>query len=168
MHVSGQIQSACPPDQFVSAFQDVGLLRQLLPSGSELEATGDGAYAFLVTRSFGPIRLTLPGKFTLTPTVEGPGLRLIAQAAHLMGGKVDLDLTVTFDTSVGRFDVVYSGTLASTGLAGRVLHERLDRIDPALKKLLRRVRNLAEARLRPDANRAASGGLSAGASARSG
>ena len=148
MEVSGLIRTTCPPDFLVSALRDADTLARLLPDGSKLEATGDGHYAFSVTKGVGPIKLTLPGEMTLTASGKGHDQILTARAAHIIGGKVDLDLTLAIEHSGGQTRLTYSGELAATGLAGRVLREHRARANSALKAALTRLKMHAEGQLR--------------------
>ena len=143
MDVSGQIKSICPPEVLVSALHDAPTLSRLLPGDFTLEAVGDGRYAFSITKSIGPIKLTLPGEMTLTSGL-GHDLTLSARAAHLIGGRVDLDLTLTFDQHGGLTRLAYAGTVEATGLAGRVLREHQVRVNSALRAGMIRLKDHAE------------------------
>jgi carbon monoxide dehydrogenase subunit G len=148
MELSGQIRTTCPPDQLVRIMRDPATLAQLLPVGSKMDMTADGSYAFSVTKSVGPIKLTLPGTMQLQPTGQNHDQSLTAHAAHMIGGKVDLALTLTLTTE-GRVTILaYAGTLTATGLAGRVLKEHANRANGSLKSALSRLREHAEAQMR--------------------
>ena len=147
MEVSGLIRTTCPPDYLLAALRDPATLSRLLPDGSKLDQTGEGTYAFSVTKGIGPIKLTLPGQMTMTATPGGHGLLLAARAAHVIGGKVDLDLTMNIDHSGGQTRLAYEGELVATGLAGRVLREHRARANSALKAALTRLKMHAEGQM---------------------
>ena len=148
MEISGLIRSVCPPEFLVSVMQDRATLLRLMPEGTKLDQISPGRFAFSVTKGFGPVKLTLPGQLSLTPTGEGQDQVLTARAAHIIGGKVDLDLTLTFDATGQQTRLAYSGEIAATGLAGRVLRENRAKVNAVLKTLLTRLKLHAEARLR--------------------
>ena len=151
MDVSGLIRSTCPPESLVSALCDARSLARLLPDGSTLEKTGDGQYSFTVTKAVGPMRLTLPGKMTLTASGIGHNQLLTARASHLIGGKVELDLNLAIDQHGEQTHLAYSGTLNAAGLAGRVLREHRARANAMLKAALIRLKLHAEGLLRHSA-----------------
>ena len=151
MDVSGLIRTTLPPESLLSALRDARTLSRLLPDGSSLEQTGDGRYAFSVTKSVGPVKLTLPGQMTLTATGAGHDQTLTARAAHIIGGKVDLELDLTIEQHGGQTRLAYSGELVATGLAGRVLREHRARANSALKAALTRLKIHAEGQMRQGA-----------------
>ena len=148
MQVRGQIRTSCPPEIFLSAMRDPKVLSQLLPPGSKLEQGQNGALAFVLNKTFGPIRLTLPGQLTLTPTGEGHNQTLSARASHNIGGMADLDLDLVFDLVDGKTLLDCTGNLVATGIAGRVLRERQNRVNQILKGLLLRLKVQAEQEMR--------------------
>ena len=100
-----------------------------------------------MTKAVGPIRLTLPGQMSLTPTGEGHNQGLTARASHLIGGKVELALNLIIDRHDDLTRLAYSGTLNATGLAGRMLREHHVRVNALLKSALTRLRIHAEAQM---------------------
>ena len=63
----------------------------------------------------------------------------------MIGGKVDLALTVRITTEGRTTLLAYDGALTATGLAGRILHEKRDRANNSLKAALTRLKLHAEA-----------------------
>lgn len=144
MQISGQIRTTCPPAFLLKALRDPLAMIQLLPSGSKLEQSGENSYAFTMTKSVGPIRLTLPGTLTLTPTGEGHNQKLTIHAAHLIAGKVDLTLQIVLDQASAQTRIGYDGELEATGLSGRILKEHRARANEVVKAALTRFRLRAE------------------------
>ncbi len=144
MQLSGQIKTHCPAEFLLEVLRDPAAMAQLLPEGSKLEKTDEGVYSFTMTRSVGPIRLTLPGTLTLTPRGKGLGQRITVKAGHLIGGKVDLDLKVDVNEADGQTRVGYDGDVEATGLAGRILKEHHARANSAVKTSLTRLKLYAE------------------------
>ena len=148
MDISGLIRTTLPPDLLVSALRDARTLSRLSPGGCSFDQIAEGRFAFSVTKNLGPIRLTLPGQMTLAATGTGHDQTLTARAAHIIGGKVDLDLALTIEVHRGQTRLAYSGELNATGLAGRVLREHHARANSALKAALTRLKMHAEAQMR--------------------
>jgi carbon monoxide dehydrogenase subunit G len=148
MDVSGLIRTTCPPDLVLSVLGDSATLLRLLPKGSKLDQIDQGRFRFSVSRAVGPVKLTLPGEMALVPAGQGHDRMLTIRAAHIIGGKVDLDLSLTFDTSAGHTRLAYAGTVEASGLAGRVLRERHARVDDGLRSLFHRLKVLSEAKAR--------------------
>ena len=155
MQLSGQIRTTCPPTMLVGLLRDPAALVQLLPAGAKIDVKADGSMGFFMAKSVGPIRLTLPGTLTLAATGHNADQVLIAHAAHLIGGKVDLTLTLAFATEGRITQLVYTGELTATGLAGRVLKEHRERANASLKAAMTRLKLYAESQMRKSAVTAA-------------
>lgn len=146
MEISGTLRAYCPPEDLVATLADARAITRLLPGGAQVEQTGEGRYSFTVSRAFGPIKLTLPGQMTITATGQGHDRRLVLRAAHIIGGKVDMEITFHFELIENATRMRYDGTLEATGLAGRVAREHRARINTVVKGGLTRLKHLAEAR----------------------
>jgi carbon monoxide dehydrogenase subunit G len=144
MQISGQLRTKCPPPFLVNVLRDPDAMMQLLPVGSDLEQSEDGSYRFSVIKSVGPIRLTLPGTLTITPTGQGHGQTMTVHASHLIGGKVDMKLRIDIARAEGQTQMTYQGDLDATGLAGRILREHRARANSAVKASLFRLKLHAE------------------------
>ena len=144
MDLSGQIKTKCPPDHLIAVLRDPAALAKLLPAGSRIDRNADGSLAFWVSKAVGPIRLTLPGKFQMTATGVGHGQVLTVNAAHLVGGKVDMVLNLAITPEGGSTKLSYSGSLTASGLAGRVLKEHRARANVSLNAALSRLKVYAE------------------------
>ncbi len=164
MEISGTLRAHCPPEDLVATLADARAISRLLPAGAKVEQTGEGRYSFTVSRAFGPIKLTLPGQMTLTPGEKGHDRKLTLRAAHVIGGKVDLELDFFIEPGHEATRFSYSGKLDATGLAGRIAREHRGRINAVVKGGMTRLRHLAEARARQAAG---SAGPSAGSPASS-
>jgi len=144
MQLSGQIRTTCPPDFLLKVLRDPDAMRQLLPVGSQLDQSPDGSYAFTMTKSVGPIKLTLPGTFSLTPTGADHDLMMSVRAAHMIAGKVTMDLHIGLTPVEGLTRISYLGELDATGLAGRILNEHRARANGVVKASLTRLKIYAE------------------------
>lgn len=144
MEVSGLIRTTCSPDDLLTALNDAEILTAVLPKGSRVDQTGEGAFTFSVTKNVGPIKLTLPGTLTITQKGKRRAKTISVRAAHIIAGKVDLDLDIRFELSADHTRLIYTGELAATGLAGRVLGEYATRANGALKAALTRLATRAE------------------------
>lgn len=144
MQINGQLKTSCPPPFLVKVLRDPDAMVQFLPMGSDLKQSADGTYKFSVVKSVGPIRLTLPGTLTITPTGQGHGQTMTINAAHLIGGKVDMKLHLAITRTEGQTQIAYEGDLDATGLAGRILKEHRARANSAVKASLFRLKLHAE------------------------
>ncbi len=144
MDVSGLIRTTCAPEVLVTALYDARFLAAVMPQGSRVDQTAEGAFTFSVTRNLGPIKLTLPGTMTIAQKGKRRAKSICVRASHIIGGKVDLDLDIRFEVSPDHTQLIYTGELAATGLAGRVLREYATRVNGALKAALTRLAVLAE------------------------
>ena len=144
MQISGQMKTICPPDFLLNVLRDPNAMRQLLPAGSRLDQSDDGTYPFTMTKSVGPIRLTLPGTLTLTPQAEGFNHLMTVRASHMIAGKVSLDLHIDITQAEGQTRITYQGELDATGLAGRILNEHRARANGVLKASMIRLKMHAE------------------------
>jgi carbon monoxide dehydrogenase subunit G len=144
MQINGQLKAKCPPPFLVNILRDPDAMMQLLPAGSELEKSPDGTYKFSVVKSIGPLRLTLPGILTITPTGQGHGQTMTVAASHMIGGKVDMKLRINIFRAEGQTNMTYDGDLDATGLAGRILKEHRTRANGAVKASFFRLKLHAE------------------------
>ena len=144
MQISGQIKTSCPPVFLLKVLNDPDAIIQLLPAGSKLVQSAPGTFAFTMSKSVGPIRLTLPGTLTITPLGKGHDQTLTVKAAHTMAGKVDLDLSIEISREDGVTRVGYHGELEATGLSGRILREHSARANSVVKAALTRLKLHAE------------------------
>ena len=149
MDIHGKINTTCPPEIFLATMRDTGALLRVLPAGAQLTAEKDGALAFSMSKTFGPIRLTLPGQMSLIATGTGHDQILTARAAHVIGGKVDLDVTFSFERAGGKTQLAYTGSLTATGVAGRVLRDHHGRVNHVFRSLLLGLKLQAEEAMRP-------------------
>ncbi|MEI6097025.1 MAG: SRPBCC domain-containing protein [Alphaproteobacteria bacterium] len=144
MELRGQITTKCPPEFMVAIMRNPTALAQLLPAGSRIEAIAEDSYSFKVSKDVGPITLTLPGKLQLRAKGGGHDQTLTVHAAHLIGGKVDMELNVAIVNDGGMTRLTYEGDLTASGLAGRVLQEHRARANHSLKAALMRLKLHAE------------------------
>lgn len=146
MEINGALRTHCPPAELVATLADPEAITRLLPPGAKVEQTGEGRYSFTVSRAFGPIKLTLPGQMTITATGLGHDRHLVLRAAHIIGGKVDMEINFYFEPHEKATRIRYDGTLEASGLAGRIAREHRGRINSVVKGGLTRLKHLAEAR----------------------
>ncbi len=144
MQLSGLIRTNCPPRFAGEGAAKPTVLQQLIPAGSKLEEAAPGTFTFSIIKSFGPIRLTLPGTLTVAPTGRANDQRLTAVASHIIGGKVNLTLDFTFVREGDATRWTYDGELTATGLAQRVLREREGRVGGVLRSVLFGIKLQAE------------------------
>jgi carbon monoxide dehydrogenase subunit G len=144
MQISGQMRTACPPSFLMTVLRNPDAMIQLLPKGSELAPAGDGTYKFTLIQTVGPIRLTLPGTIEMAPGDEDGDLQLTVRAAHMIAGKVNMDLLITLSQPEEHTRIIYDGQLAATGLAGRILNEHKERANGVVKASMTRLRLYAE------------------------
>lgn len=147
MQISGQMKTTCPPAFLLGVLRDPAAMRQLLPVGSSVNQTGAGVYSFTITKSVGPIKLTLPGTLTLTPTGTGHDHTMTIRASHIIGGKVTMDLHIGVTRPADQSRITYTGDLDGSGLAGRILNEHRARANGVLDAAMARLKRYAEREL---------------------
>ncbi|MEO8244086.1 MAG: SRPBCC domain-containing protein [bacterium] len=144
MQLSGLIKTTCPPDFLVKVLQSPEVLQELIPEQSDLTQTAPGHFSFSFVKSFGRVKLTLPGTLNLEPLGTGSDRHLTAAASHLIGGKVKLQLDLTFTTQGNVTHWNYQGDVTASGLAGRVLRDNQKRVSMVLRTVLFGVKAKAE------------------------
>ena len=144
MQLTGMIRTTCPPDQLMALLDDPAVLALMMPGGSEIRQTSATGYAFVIRKAIGPLKLNMPGTLTLTPVGAGPDRHMTAHAAHLIGGKVDIDLNIRLATLTGMTVLSYQGTMTATGLANRVLGEFEKRAQTGMRSVFLRLKQRAE------------------------
>ena len=145
MKLSGLIRTNCPPDRLMALLHDPLILARMLPKGCEVTKSGEGSFDFAIRRAFGPINLSLPGTMTLMPTGTLQDHVLTAHAAHIIGGKVELTLTLAARRTDGTTKLSYEGDLQATGLAGRLMKEYESQADDGMRAAFQRLKKAAEA-----------------------
>lgn len=143
MQLNGSIRTAGTPSALIDGLADKDTLVAVAPQGFSIRGVENGVTSFAIRRGFGPITLTLQG--TMTLKADGGGRRLVVHGSHLIGGAVDLDLTLMAeegDEGLGKLS--WTGDLAAKGLAGRLLNDHEDRADRIVRNLFQRLRRQIE------------------------
>jgi len=148
MNIKGQIRINCPPQDILAVLHDLKAVERMFPVGSQVAQSARGDYDFTIAKSFGPLRLNLPGTMTLTQIGAGPSQQVTIRAAHLVGGKLDFDLEMTIEATDEGSQIGYSGQVQASGLAGRVLKDYGDRIPHAVRSGMTRLKLVTENRAR--------------------
>ncbi len=128
MDISGFVEIAAPVRRVRNAIQKRENLVHFLTPGSILGERPDQGFDFIVQRNFGPVSIRLSGVLTVTPDPTRDGLFLIAKAGHILGGSVELNLSMTFSGDAQTSKIVYAGTLEAGGLAGKVLGDSTSKV----------------------------------------
>lgn len=134
MYLSGKITIKAPRATCVAAVQKADMLAEFLPGDVTVVAQESGHYDVEFRRDFGRIAVRLRGHLTITDVVPGEELRFVMQAKHMLAGSANLELTMRFIGSAPT-ELAYDGTLTGTGLAGRMMEERKDRLQPKLDEM---------------------------------
>ncbi|MCW1917148.1 hypothetical protein NX862_00110 [Rhodobacter sp. KR11] len=144
MQLDGSIRTTGPAELVARGLAQGAVLTAIAPFGFDFRKVEDGVADFTVRRSIGPISLTLQGTMALTETA--PAFTLAIKAAHLIGGKVQvqLDLTTAPPDDDGLATLSWTGELRAQGLAGRVMAEREEQANEILRNLFIRLRDHVE------------------------
>ena len=144
MQLEGSIRTTGPADLVARGLADGAILTAIAPLGFDFRKVEGGVAEFTLRRSVGPISLTLQGSMTLTETAPAFGLEI--KAAHLIGGKVavQLQLTTAPADEDGLAKLAWTGELRAQGLAGRVMAEREEQANEILRNLFIRLRDHVE------------------------
>lgn len=152
MDLAGTILIERPPHEVLAALRDPAMLSALLPQGTELHSSAQGQFDFTFTRKVGPISLAMPVSLTLSPRGAGFGQTLRANAAHLLAGRVALDMALDLMPQLLATRLDWSGKLTGAGMVGRMIEENAERIEGSALSVMTRLKAWIEA---PRAARAA-------------
>ena len=144
MQLSGMIRTSTPHDRLTALLNDPVALTAMMPGGAEITQTDTTSYSFTLRKSFGPLRLRMPGTMTVTPSADGAEQYLVARASHLIGGKVNVDLTIRLTRQATMTELNYQGTLEATGLANRLAVENETSVQTSLRAVFVRLKLHAE------------------------
>ncbi len=147
MDLDGMIQTTCPVPHLLRVLQNPETMLRMLPEGSNVTQTDASHYKFAVRKSLGLLSLTLPGTLEMTPVGDGPNIDLIANAAHMLGGKVAIALRLKLTRTEGQTRLAYAGTVSASGLAATVLQKYPVQTQKALKAAFLRLKTRAESTL---------------------
>ena len=147
MHLSGKITIRAPSALCIASVLQAETLAAFLPGDASVVAKDAGSFDVEFRREFGRIAVKLRG--TLTVDEEEPGTlwRFVLRARHLLAGTAHMDIAMRF-TGTGPTALGYDGTLTGTGLAGRMLTEHQDRVQPKLDVMFTGLKQRIEAERR--------------------
>ena len=147
MHLSGKITIRGPRGLCIASVHQADTLAAFLPGDVTVIPRDANSFDVEFRREFGRIAVKLRGTLTIEVVEPGSLLRFVLQARHLLAGSATIDIAMRFDGSAPT-KLSYDGTLTGTGMAGRLLAEREDRVQPKLDAMFSGLKQRIEAERR--------------------
>lgn len=147
MHLSGKITIRAPRARCIAAVQQADTLAAFLPGDATVVVRDAHSFDVEFRREFGRIAVKLRGTLTVSEEVPGDVWRFVLQARHLLAGSAHMDITMRF-SGTGPTTLAYDGTLTATGMAGRMITEHQDRLQPKLDEMFAGLKQRLEAERR--------------------
>jgi carbon monoxide dehydrogenase subunit G len=139
MQLNGVLRINVGGDALRAALARPEVLAELLPGKAEVTQTSPGQYDFTLTRSMGFFDFTQKGQITLqaeTPERE----RLTIKASNLLGGSVALSVALDLTPVPAGTRIAYAADLQAKGLAGRLLADREEHIQPYVMRVFQKLK----------------------------
>ena len=147
MQLSGKITIRAARPLCIAAVRQADTLAAFLPGDVTVTAKDANSFDAEFRREFGRIAVRLRGTLTIEEVEPGSLLRFVLQARHLLTGSAQMDISMRFDGTAPT-GLSYDGTLTGTGLAGRLLAERQDRVQAKLDAMFTGLKQRIEAERR--------------------
>lgn len=147
MNLSGKITIRAPAALCIAAAHRADTLAAFLPGDVTVTAKDARSFDVEFRREFGRIAVKLRGTLTIAVVEPGSLFHFSLQARHLLAGSATMDIAMRF-TGSAPTELRYDGTLTGTGLAGRLLAEREDRVQPKLDEMFTGLKQRIEAERR--------------------
>ena len=144
MRLSGTVEFAVSAQGLRTALQSPRVLASMIPGTVEMQPAEGGNFAFLMKKTLGPVELRQRGTVEVRLLGDNHvGLEL--RSRHRLGGTVKVATLLVLIPRVGGTRIDYDGNVEATGLAGRLLRDREERVQPFVRNLMRRLKAEIEA-----------------------
>lgn len=153
VQLSGKITIRAARPHCIASLHQADTLAAFLPGDVVVSPKSANSFDVEFRREFGRIAVKLRGTLTIEEVEPSTLFRFVMQAKHLLAGSAHMDITMRF-TGNAPTDLRYDGTLTGTGLAGRMMAEREDRVQPKLDDMFVDLKQRIEAERRAAAHKA--------------
>ena len=147
MQLSGKITIRAPRGLCIASLQEADVLAAFLPGQVFVIPKAARHFDIEFQRDFGPIAVKLRGHLKIDEREPGTLYTFVMQAKHLLAGSANMDIEMRL-TGNAPTELAYDGTLTGTGLAGRLLAEREDQVQPKLDAMFSGLKQRIEAERR--------------------
>jgi carbon monoxide dehydrogenase subunit G len=144
MQMNGVLEISVPPAQVLQHLAEPAVLSALLPGKGEVTQTAPGRYDFTLMKKVGFLEIRQSGQIHLTQPAADRAL-LALTASHLIGGSVAMEVTVNLTERPKGTRIHYDGTVSAKGLAGRLLRDREQGVQPYVNRVFARLKAQIEA-----------------------
>jgi carbon monoxide dehydrogenase subunit G len=134
VQLSGKTTIRAPRALCIAALHRAETLAAFLPGDVTVTPRDATSFDVEFKREFGRIAVKLRGTLTVEEVEAGRLFRFVMLAKHMLAGSANLDIAMTF-TGNAPTELAYDGTLTGSGLAGRMIAEREDRVQPKLDEM---------------------------------
>ena len=144
MKVAGVLDIQQPPHRVAAALHDPAVLRLMLPACEGVDEVGPGRFRARIARKVGPLTLRVEPDIVLVPAADGQGLDLTVEAVSRIVGSLSATMTLTLQGDGGGTRFAWDGQMVTTGLAQRLLSERVDQIGARVTTVFTTLKQVVE------------------------
>lgn len=118
MQVAGSVFIRAPLARVAAALRDPRMIASVLPACRGIQTTGPDSYSVRIEYA-GPIPIGMDVDLTLQPFPGG--CAVVLKAGNLVTGRLSSRTDLTYAAETGGCRLSWEGSLAASGLAGRLL-----------------------------------------------
>ena len=144
MKVAGVLTIQQPPHRVHNALHDPAVLQRMLPACEGVDAVGPGRFRARIARKVGPLTLRVEPDIVLVKAADGQGLDLTVEAASRIVGSLSATMALTMQGEGSGTRLAWDGQMVTTGLAHRLLSERVDQIEARVTMLFTTLKQVVE------------------------
>lgn len=144
MKVAGVLTIQQPPHRVAAALHDPAVLRLMLPACEGVDPVGPGRFKARIARKVGPLTLRVEPDIVLAPAADGQGLNLTVEATSRIVGSLSAVMALTLQGEGDGTRFTWDGQMVTTGLAQRLLSERMDQIEARVTTLFTTLKHVVE------------------------
>jgi carbon monoxide dehydrogenase subunit G len=144
MKIGGVLTIARPAQQVHKALHDPAVLQRMLPACEGVDMVGPGRFRARIARKVGPMTLRVEPDIVLVPAANGRDLDLTVEAAGRIVGSLSATMTLTMQDEPGGMQLAWDGQMTTTGLAQRLLSERMDQVEARFNALFSTLKQAVE------------------------
>ena len=144
MEFTGTVVVKLPPQDVMASLNNPAVLQAALPHCVGAQAVAPGQFLAKITRKVGPMPVTVEPQITLSPFEDGQS-RLTITAGTAFFGRAETAIHIWLEEIPAGTRLTWEGDISATGLAGRLLADRKDKLAIMVRNLFLAFKNKAEA-----------------------